>query len=275
MKHIRNKYNLPPRDKEISHEKLIVDTYNASKGDLDKDDGYNCEICNNKGHLMYLNGRYEETRECKCMKMRRLIRNMQKSGLQNLIKECTLSKYIAQDDWQKNIKHQAIKYCNEELPKWWFIGGTSGSGKTHICTAICRELLLKGHEVKYMLWKQDSTLLKGCVNEHDMYKKKMDRLKQIEVLYIDDFLKPVKGQDSQPTAADINLAFELIDARKSANLRTIISSERSIEELLNIDTATASRIVSKATSEFLIGVGGGRKKNYRLKDMDGILYASE
>lgn len=264
---LKKKFNLSNSEQLENRDQRMVDFYNASKGNLDLFDGYNCTECNNKGHYMYLLDGYECSRECKCMEIRNTIRNMQRSGLKNFIREYTLDKYEAIEPWQENIKNKARQYLADNTPNWWLINGQSGSGKTHICTAICREYLLKGRVVKYLLWKQDSTILKACVNDYEIYQKKLNAFKNAEILYIDDFLKPVKkdGQIVPPTPADVSLAFEIIDYRKNANLRTIFSSERSLLDLLEIDEATAGRIVEKATKEYILNLGNKKERNYRTK----------
>lgn len=269
MEELRGKYNLLKTNSITDIAQYRIDSYNKEKGRLNEFDGYDCKICNNKGNIMYLLDGYEYTKCCQCMETRKAIKNMERSGLKNVIRDYTLDKYITTEDWQKEIKNKAIQYLKDDTKKWWFISGQSGGGKTHISTAICREYLLKGNIVKYMLWKEESTVLKACVNDVNVYKKNMGKLKQVEILYIDDFLKPIKdkeGQITAPTVADINLAFELIDYRKNANLRTIISSERDIQELLTIDQAIAGRIAEKATKEYVLNIGQGISKNYRLKD---------
>lgn len=272
LRELRQKHGLKDVNIERPEDKkqFIIDSYNASKGNLDSFDGYNCTLCQNKGVFMYLIDGCEYVKDCKCMGVRNTIRNMQRSGLKNIIKDYTLDKYETPEEWQEVIKHKAIYYLEDETPNWWFINGMSGSGKTHISTAICREYLLKGHNVKYMLWKEESTVLKACINDYEIYEKKMNGLKNAEILYIDDFFKPIKkdGVPVPPTTADVNLAFELIDYRKNANLRTIISSERNLMELLEIDEATAGRIVEKATKEYIVNIGNKGGRNYRLK---GIL----
>lgn len=59
------------------------------------------------------------------------------------------------------------------------------------------------------------------------------------VLYIDDFLK---GSVSE---ADLNLAYQLLNARYNAARRTIISSELSIGEIAGYDEAIAGRIFER------------------------------
>jgi DNA replication protein DnaC len=73
------------------------------------------------------------------------------------------------------------------------------------------------------------------------------------------------GQNrSKPTAADVRLAFEIINYRVVSKLPTIISSEFTLGELVDIDQAVAGRIAEMA--EFnAINITPDIKKNYRLR----------
>lgn len=268
---MKKKFNVP----DIAIEELTpdeynkrqVDSYNSSKGNLVELDGYNCTLCNNKGDFQYIKESYVYTKPCSCMDTRKAIANMKKSGLGNIIRDYTFDKFEAKEDWQKNIKEKAQAYLHDEDTSWFFIGGNPGSGKTHICTAICREFLLQGKRVKYMLWKEESTLLKAVINDPHVYTSRIEKLKHVDVLYIDDFLKPIKGKDGHvmpPTTADVNLAFEILDYRKNANLRTIISSERFIGEIIGIDEATGSRILEKTKNQYFINIKRDKSRNHRL-----------
>ena len=268
---MRKRFNLPEVEPENlsreEYEQKQVDFYNASKGNLMDIDGYNCTLCHNKGDFQYVKDGYIYTKSCSCMDTRKAIANMKKSGLENIIRDYTFERFDVKDDWQKDIKEKATAYLKDEDSNWFFIGGNPGAGKTHICTAICREFLLQGKRVKYMLWKEESTLLKAVVNEPQIYTSRIEKLKQVDILYIDDFLKPLKSKDGSvmpPTTADINLAFEILDYRKNANLRTIISSERFIGEIIGIDEATGSRILEKTKNKYFINIKRDKSRNQRL-----------
>jgi DNA replication protein DnaC len=248
-----------------------VDEFNKLKGNLNEKDGYNCDKCHNKGNIIYLKDGYEYSRACECMEIRRSIKNMERSGLKEVIKKFTLSKYETTLDWQNVVKQSAIDYINQKENFWWFIGGQSGAGKTMICTAIAKEFLLKGQKVKYMLWKEDATKIKASITDKAVYESLLNPFKKAEILYIDDFFKPIKGNDGNlipPTQADVNLAFEIIDYRKSADLRTIISSERYFSEIIDIDEATAGRIAEQTTKKFLLAIRRSIRNNYRFKGLD-------
>ena len=256
----------PPSVEEM--DRLKVKWFNESVGDRDQDDGYNCKACRNKGVIMDLvedNGKlWPRSADCKCVATRNAISRMKRSGLKNIITEYTFDKYEAGEAWQSTIKAAAVAYAKEP-EGWFFVGGQSGSGKTHICTAICREFLLGGKAVIYMLWRDDVVKIKGAVNDHDDYTSLIESYKKAEVLYIDDLFKTGKAPDGakqRPTGADVNVAFEILNYRYNAKLPTVISSECTIADLLDIDEAVGGRIVETAK---VFSLKPDRSRNYRLK----------
>jgi DNA replication protein DnaC len=264
MEHI---FNQPMTPEERA--KNEAESFNLSSGSLNLTDGYNCDKCRNRGLIMraFENGGVWSTvcSECDCVKIRTTIKRMQRSGLKNIIKDYTFAKYQAVEDWQVKLKDAAVKYADNPSG-WFFIGGQTGAGKTHLCTAICREFLLNGRAVKYMLWRDDVVRLKGAVNDTDTYASLMDAYKRTEVLYIDDLFKTGKGADGQkqqPTAADINIAFEILNYRyNNPALLTIISSECTVNDIIEIDEATGGRIFERAEA---FSLKPDKRKNYRLK----------
>lgn len=252
-------------------EKARADSFNTSVGTLNEEDGYDCKKCHNKGWIMKAvqldNGTWSTaSHHCKCMKVRTAIKRMQKSGLKNIIKDYTFPKFEAAEAWQQTIKDAAMQYAKNP-EGWFFIGGQSGAGKTHICTAICRDFLMEGKEVKYMLWRDDVVKLKNAVTDLEQYERLVDQYKRVEVLYIDDLFKTgtaADGTPQRPTGADINVAFEILNFRyNDPKLLTVISSECTIDSIIDIDEATGGRIFEKAKHAF--SLKPDRRRNYRLR----------
>lgn len=249
-------------------ERLKVKWFNESAGDRNQEDGYDCKICRNKGVVMELveeDGSFRHVSfECKCVATRNSIMRMKRSGLKNIITDYTFDKFSADEEWQATIKAAAMAY-SKHPEGWFFIGGQSGSGKTHICTAICREFLLSGKRVIYMLWRDDVVKIKGAVNDHEVYGDLIERYKKADVLYIDDLFKTGKATDGatqRPTGADVNVAFEILNYRYNAKMPTVISSECTIADLLDIDEAVGGRIAEAAK---VFSLKPDRSRNYRLK----------
>ena len=250
-------------------EALQVKWLNETEGKLHEQDGYECRVCRNKGYIVRLideNGRLSQvSRDCKCAEIRRSIARMKRSGLKDIIHDYTFEKFEASEPWQKTIKEAAMEYA-EHPEGWFFLGGQSGAGKTHLCTAICRKFLLEGKNVQYMMWRDDIARIKSAATDYDELSKLMQRFKEAHVLYIDDLFKMGKGPDGnvqRPTTADVNYAFEIINYRTNAGLPTIVSSEWTEEQMLDIDEATMGRIYEKAKT---FSIAKDRSRNYRLRN---------
>lgn len=257
------------------YEQRKVDMYNASVGELDKEDGYTCEACHNKGSIAVLiyNEMYgywaEALRPCKCQKVRSAIRRLERSGLKDAVKKYSFDMYEAKEPWQAGMKEAAVRFCSDPERRWFFIGGQSGAGKTHLCTAIAVQLLRQGQAVRYMLWRDEITFLKAQITDAEVYETAIKELKETDVLYIDDLFKTGKdelGRPKAPTAADVNAAFEILNYRyNNPSLTTIISTERTISELADIDEAIAGRIAELSKrGGYCINIKHDSTRNYRL-----------
>ena len=198
----------------------------------------NCRLCNGNGWIeVDENGKPTEKSDmvipCPCVAKVQNKKALEKSGLEKTSNRMTFETYEANDQYTKYIKEKAVD--NSIVDNWWFIGGTSGSGKTHISRAICDKLINKGYKVLSIDWTEQSTRLKAIVNDKE-YLPLINKLKKIEVLYIDDLFK------AKYTAADIKLLYEIVNFRYNNNLKTLISSEYTLGEITSIDEAIGSRI---------------------------------
>lgn len=259
--------------------KFKCESFNKNEGDLNKIDGYNCDVCKNKGYIaearLIRDEWYEIHCECKCQKTRKTIIRMMKSGLRNIIRDYTFAKYEVKEQWQETLKTKALEFARNPDGSWFFIGGQSGAGKTHLCTAIAGAFLKLGKNVRYMLWRDDVTKLKASITDATAYENLILEYKNAEVLYIDDLFKNGKGNDGKvqpPTGADIQIAFEILNYRyNNKNLITIISSERGVHELLDIDEALAGRISEMSFDKgFGFNIRADRTKNYRLRNISEL-----
>lgn len=124
-----------------------------------------------------------------------------------------------------------------------------------------------------MLWEADGKKLKSIINDIEAYQNMIEPFKNAEVLYIDDLFKPTKdkdGQIAQPTSGDIKLAYEIINHRyQKPGSITIISSERHISEIIELDNAVGSRIY-EMTKQNAYNISKDADRNYRIRDMKVI-----
>lgn len=269
LKKLQEKHGTGEQMTAEQYERQQCEWANSNIGKLNETDGYNCPICKNKGVIYLLqknpySGHNEMVmRNCECMNIRNTLLRAKKSGLNNILSDYTFQKYETTENWQREIKTKAQEFCKDASAKWFYIGGSTGIGKTHICTAIAGHYIKQGKECRYMLWRDDAVKLKQLVNDYAEYQRMINEFKQAEVLYIDDLFKSQGG--AEPTKADINLAFELLNNRLMDKSKiTIISSEFMILEALEFDEATIGRVYQQ-TGKYKIDIARDRSKNYRLK----------
>ena len=269
--------NMTP-EQRVQHK---VDTYNATVGNRNEADGYDCQRCKNKGFISELKHSemfgypYENVVLCRCVKVRNAIQRLERSGLKNIVKDYTFDKYQTPEPWHQTIKEKAMRFCNDKENNWFFIGGQSGAGKTHICTAIAVHYLKHDKVARYMLWMEEAKKLKGYANDPEKYDELIRELKDAPVLYIDDLFKTQNGENGQatmPTPADCNLAFEILNHRYiNRDLITIISCERTLNDLIAIDEATAGRIAERTKAGgYCVNLRKDPSRNWRMRGMDEI-----
>ena len=248
-------------------EKLRFDMldYNNSKGNLA---GYNCPHCKNRGDFMVIENGKVCYKNCHCIKIRRSLANIERSGLGNLLELYTFDRYKCVHSWQTKAFNTAKAFVADNNAHLLFICGQSGAGKSHLCTAVAGKFLKRGMDVIFMPWTDASMRIKQAMRSEGEYEQLIDELKFAQVLYIDDFFKGDNA--ARPTSADIRLANEIINYRynksridKTKRYITIISTERTLEHLQQYDSALAGRIIELTRPNYLVGLFG-EEKNYRL-----------
>lgn len=238
----------------------VVENYNNSIGKLNEEDGYNCDKCKNRGDYMIKTETGEALAECECMRIRRAIRELKKSGLENQINGLGFDSYKVVDELTAKIKRLAIE--NLKVKEWFFIGGQTGSGKTHISTAIAVELLRRSVQVRYKRYMEmvQSLKSKKFTSDADYYEELLP-LVNCGVLYIDDLFK------GKVLDQDVAIIWELIDDRYTNSKKTIISSEMDLSKIARLDESLAGRINQKA-GKFVINIEKNKAFNRRLNNIN-------
>ena len=230
---------------------MAVESFNNEQGDYT---GYDCPVCKNKGLVAFLKDGTDLYRQCECVSIRHAMKIQADSGIEMLLDKYRFDNYEVTEPWQQYTVEKAKEFT-EKKDGWFFIGGKTGTGKTHICTAIVDQLLKDRIPCKYMMWKDEARILKAMVNDSE-YATLIRPLKETKCLYIDDFL-----QDGTTTGS-MNLAFEILNHRYNNGLLTIISSELTVQDILEAREAVGGRIYEKARN-YMIQIKNGQ--NYRLK----------
>lgn len=246
MEELRKKYaNYNYLEEEIK-------AFNNNVGTL----GYlDCPICKNKGYVAINEHEEMKLRKCECMKQRNIYKQLEICGIPLMKqKECTFDNIWENEEWQKIIKYKAMNFCNtEDYKKNWFIlYGFTGSGKTTVCTTMFLELIKKGCTGKYLLWNDEITNLTNLKNNYndllrEEYDEKINYLKKVDVLYIDDLLKLTP---QHKTTEHLSILYEILNYRYSSEKTTIITTELTKDQLEKMDMAICGRIYEKCKNGF-------------------------
>jgi len=150
----------------------------------------------------------------------------------------------------------AKNFLKQDKHKWIYVGGAVGSGKTHLCEVLVKELFEKTKlTTRTEKWRDIAKKIKSDPTSDVI----MLELKAVPILYIDDLFK--SGGD-KVTEADVNIAYDIIEGRMNFGGYTILNSEYTIQSLKEIDKSITSRIVEKA-GEFIINISEGEGKDMR------------
>ena len=234
------------------------------------DNFYNCSICNNTlsthGLKFYNDGTghyfHHASKSCKCNLIRKSLKIMQDNGLLGIIKKKTFSNFQTTNDFQKAIKSNAINFVKAIIAKQkvsFFVGGQSGAGKTHICSAMLGEFAKHGICVYFFNYINDiATLNRYQYNstEKDEYENLLSLYKQADILYFDDFMF------GEVSVSEQKIIFNIINHRYENDLPCIISSNKTLNDIRRINAPIYGRLYEMC-SKFIININNDEAKNFR------------
>lgn len=243
--------------------KWQVAIYNSSS--REPQNGYNCIACRNRGYFAVINYAGDfALRPCTCNKIREQMLNAKSSGFGDMLEKYTFEGYEAKEDWQKYVKKGAMLYTQQKELPWMYIGGMSGAGKSHICTAAATRILQQGKVVKYVMWRDVFHKMESYRYEEEKYNELLKELSEVEVLILDDFLK---GMDKQKQGSALEIAFDLVNRRYNNRKATIFSSEIQLGELEVLDRALYGRIKERC-GKFSLNIKNDESRNFRKRRKD-------
>ena len=84
-----------------------------------------------------------------------------------------------------------------------------------------------------MAWRDKVAKIKALSLDNDRRAEILQVYKTVQMLYIDDLFKIGRSADgtATPTAADVGIAFEILNQRYINHLTTIISTEKCLRNL--------------------------------------------
>ena len=244
-----------------SHEKFLkwqVIEYNKSS--RPPENGYNCTACGNRGYFARINEAGDfALRPCTCLNVKKQINNAKTSGFGDMLDKYTFETFEATEEWQKRLKNGSILYTQQQELPWLYIGGISGAGKSHICTAAATKILQQGKVVKYVMWRDIFHKMESYRYDEEKYNTYLKELAEVEVLVIDDFLK---GMDASKQGSALEIAFDVVNRRYNNRRPTIFSSEIQLGELEKLDKALFGRIKERC-GKFSLNIKNEDGRNYR------------
>lgn len=250
-----------------------VEFANQVEGNLNLEDGIDCPICKNKGYIVYLEkDKYEKVKDCECMPKRRTMKRLLRTGInRDTLERLNFKNFNIDNKWQESVRDTLVNYCKnfkDDNNAWVYLSGISGSGKTHLCTATFQYLIKQGYEGEYLLWNEflprmiamERSVIEDVQHE---YQELLNRLQNIDVLYIDDFLKLTNQEELNRS---LSIAYRILNARYINNKITIISSEVSDGDLEQLDLAIFGRIFEKTCKgKYMIYTTDDKSRNYRMR----------
>lgn len=228
---------------------------------------YDCPICKDKGYIFETDkDGYEVAIPCKCLAKKQSIEKMERSGLTEAFKQKTINSFVADKEWQKMAKFKVTKYINDFLKEGTnsglILSGQPGSGKTHLGIGTMLELIYNNIGCVYREYLTMITDLKQTSMDETDYIRELEKYTNPPVLFLDDFLK------GEPTQADLKHIYKVINTRYLKGMPMIISTEKSIKEILNWDEAIGSRLIEMSQGN-VIEFPRDCSNNYRLRNIIG------
>ena len=193
---------------------------------------YTCPECSDTG--------FAGTRFCKCFRDLLITENIKSSGMGNLIEKQSFDNFDI-ERYAYDEKIYPIMKGNVREARTFADGfkvgqgrtllflGTTGTGKTHLSTAIAKTVIERGFEVLY-----DSAQNIVSAFEQDrfrsgygVYEPKADKYLECDLLILDDLGTEFVNQFT------VSCLYNLLNTRQNKGLSTLISTNLSPTELTN------------------------------------------
>ena len=207
---------------------------------------YYCGKCSDTG---FIGG----TKMCSCMRELLVIQNIATSGMGKLIKTQSFDNFSLElyktdpevyERMKRNLevaKKYAESFKGEDSGNLLLIGGT-GTGKTHLSSAIAKEVISRGFDVLY-----DSTQNVITEFENDRfrigygpYEPKGAKYLECDLLILDDLGTEFSNQFT------VSCLYNLLNTRLNKGLPTVISTNLGADELASrYEDRIYSRIIGK------------------------------
>ena len=215
---------------------------------------YSCPHCSDSGFVM------DGARMCACFREALLKENIKSSGIGRLIEKQSFDnfslEYYKGDEETLRRMERNLKMAKDFADNFakheenLLLIGKTGTGKTHLSTAIAKSVIESGYEVLY-----DSTQNIVAAFEADKfrsgygsYEPQGDKYLECDLLILDDL-----GTE-MVTQFTVSCLYNLLNTRMNKGLKTVISTNLSPDELQRkYEDRIYSRIVGCGSRILLFG----------------------
>lgn len=251
----------------MTREEINIEIARLKEKAMDSPDRqkYRCPICKDqKGFIFDLNGA-DTWIKCECADRQLAIDRMNRSGIIEEDRNRTLADYNtfgekALQEAKETVKRYMVAFptIKAERNNSLLIMGRSGSGKTML-GIIAAMHIIKAHAtgLRYVSYRDMIMHLKQNIMDEYKYNLELQKLYDAPVLFIDDLFK------GKITESDVSIMYGIINARYLKRMPLIISTECSVDRLMEIDEAIASRLIEMSKGHIIMF--GADIKNYRMR----------
>ncbi|MGG3737220.1 ATP-binding protein [Aeribacillus pallidus] len=221
---------------------------------------YKCEKCQDLGLIFVDNN---TARICECAAQRKIERLFKSSEITEEFKKLNFTNFkregrpqVVQEAFKCAVAYfKSFPNIRSQRRNSIALLGNPGAGKTHLLTAVANNLIKNQIEVLYFPYREGFDEIK---DDLETLEQKCERMKSVEVLFIDDLFK--RGA----TDFEVKTMYSVINYRYLNHKPIMVSSEYLEDDLLDVDEALGSRIIEMCR-DFLVEIQGDRKLlNYRL-----------
>lgn len=207
------------------------------------DPQFTCNHCQDTGFV--------GSRMCACMKELIVMKNIADSGMGRLIERQSFENFDL--EWYRSSEDDYRRACHnlstarafaDGFSVGWgknlLLIGNTGTGKTHICTAIAKSIIGRGFDV---LYDTAHNILRELADDQfrDRYRQPEplgDKYLECDLLILDDLGAEFSNQ------VTVSCLYNLINTRQNKGLSTVISTNLSAQELAGrYDGRIYSRII--------------------------------
>ena len=191
---------------------------------------YTCPLCKDTG--------YRGSTVCKCLKEMVVRMNIRSSGMGHLVDKQTFDNFdlgwYAGDERAYKVMQSNVAAARAFAEGLDTVGGsllllgTTGTGKTHLSSAIAGEALRRGFDVVY---DSAQTIVDAFADDrfrsgYRQTESRSEKYNECELLIIDDLGAEFVNQFS------ISVIYNLLNLRSNRGLSTVVSTNLSAKELL-------------------------------------------